>query len=355
MERIVYILGAGFSAPLGLPVVRNFLFRAKDLFTAQPVKLAHFKEVLDEIDDLARVKNYFSSDLFDIEEILSILEMRAQFDGDNLPERFSRFVYDVVDLSTPAIPLLKPPLPTMHALNATLNPQWAGHASFVAAILNLHFWNEADGVQLGAIDEPLIRYDVVSLNYDLTLERAVSLLMMSPSAYKSYGGGEVTFTRRQADHDSQPKRPRLAKLHGSIGEVSIVPPTWRKEVDDTILDQWRAAKSVLSQANEIRILGYSLPQSDAYIRYLLKAAASEAPNLKKIDVFTLDSDGGTERRFREFISFKETMFVSGQIGEYLHELSLPWGERHETVTVGGEARQGFGINLERVHNRYMGR
>ena len=29
MEKVVYLLGAGFSAPLGIPVMGNFLTRSK--------------------------------------------------------------------------------------------------------------------------------------------------------------------------------------------------------------------------------------------------------------------------------------------------------------------------------------
>ena len=32
MERVVYLLGAGFSAPLGLPVMSNFLEKSKYMY-----------------------------------------------------------------------------------------------------------------------------------------------------------------------------------------------------------------------------------------------------------------------------------------------------------------------------------
>src|SRR5688572_21987361 len=98
MERVVYILGAGFSAPLGLPVVRNFLFRAKDLFFQNPEGREYFREVFEEIDRLAKIKHFFDSDQFDIEEILSILEMGEQFEGRRLREKelFVQFLIDVV-------------------------------------------------------------------------------------------------------------------------------------------------------------------------------------------------------------------------------------------------------------------
>jgi NAD-dependent SIR2 family protein deacetylase len=71
MEHVVCILGAGFSAPLGLPVIRNFLLRAKDLYFSNSTQYGYFSDVFKRIDDLARLKNVFTADLLNIEEILS--------------------------------------------------------------------------------------------------------------------------------------------------------------------------------------------------------------------------------------------------------------------------------------------
>ncbi len=69
MDKVVYITGAGFSAPLGLPVMSNFLLKAKDMYAVNSKKYAHFQEVFEQLDGMARIKHYFSSDLFNIEEI----------------------------------------------------------------------------------------------------------------------------------------------------------------------------------------------------------------------------------------------------------------------------------------------
>lgn len=41
-EKVVYILGAGFSAPLGLPVMSNFLVKSKDLYFSDTEKYKRF-------------------------------------------------------------------------------------------------------------------------------------------------------------------------------------------------------------------------------------------------------------------------------------------------------------------------
>lgn len=76
MERVVYLLGAGFSAPLGIPVMSNFLIKSRDLYRLDQTRYAHFKEVFDTISELSVIETFYSADLLNIEEILSVLEIR---------------------------------------------------------------------------------------------------------------------------------------------------------------------------------------------------------------------------------------------------------------------------------------
>ena len=80
MEKVTYILGAGFSAPLGLPVMQDFLAKSKDLYFSDPRRYRHFQRVFELVRNLSITKNYFDADLFNIEEILSILEMQVFVD-----------------------------------------------------------------------------------------------------------------------------------------------------------------------------------------------------------------------------------------------------------------------------------
>ena len=73
MEKITYVLGAGFSAPLGIPVMRDFLTKSKDLYFFDTARYMHFQQVFDLIRDLSVAKDYFDTDLFNIEKVLSIL------------------------------------------------------------------------------------------------------------------------------------------------------------------------------------------------------------------------------------------------------------------------------------------
>jgi hypothetical protein len=121
--------------------------------------------------------------------------------------------------------------------------------------------------------------------------------------------------------------PSLAKLHGSVDDMSIIPPTWNKSIHKKIDLEWRLAYKLLSSANHIRILGYSLPDNDAYVKYLLKSSILESENLKTIDIICMDKDEQVKSKYDSFISLKypKYRFINGDIKNYLSWLSNPDG------------------------------
>ena len=90
MNKIVYIFGAGFSAPLGLPLMNNFISKSKAMyFNSNPSKnYDYFNDTFKMIESNSYVKNFVNSDLFNIEELLSILEMCASVSS-RAEKRFS--------------------------------------------------------------------------------------------------------------------------------------------------------------------------------------------------------------------------------------------------------------------------
>jgi len=42
MEKITYLLGAGFSVPARLPLMNNFILMAKDMYYSNPEKLKKY-------------------------------------------------------------------------------------------------------------------------------------------------------------------------------------------------------------------------------------------------------------------------------------------------------------------------
>lgn len=146
--------------------------------------------------------------------------------------------------------------------------------------------------------------------------------------------------------------PVLAKLHGSINTGTIIPPTWNKGLNHAeIILAWKLAYKLLMQANHIRIIGYSLPETDSYIKYLLRAAVVHAPHLKTIDVLCLDPNDSTiKKRYNDFILFKNYRFLSANVEDYLkHIMSSSKKSRVEHQ----QPRQVIFDTPENAHNSFF--
>ena len=139
----------------------------------------------------------------------------------------------------------------------------------------------------------------------------------------------------------------LAKLHGSTHDGNIVPPTWSKGVVTSVVPAWELAHNLLSEATQIRIIGYSLPTADSYLKYLLKSAVIKEQNLKRIDVICRDPDGSVRKRYDEFIKFDYYKFVAGDVSKYL--------EIHNLQMNGNVGRNEVLFNkIETAHTLFMG-
>ncbi len=327
MDRVCYILGAGFSAPLGLPLMNTFLVKSKDMFAAEPGRYPHFKEVFEQVERMSVSKNYFNTDLFNIEEILSILEMQSFLEGSGLNETFIKYIKDVIEYHTPNIPPYRHrgAMPQdWYAIIHGEDSRWRNFVPFVAAIANVSFElgnvRFADGrdsqfrIKLKNTDNPPARYSIVTLNYDRVLELVLEFLTNQYSQ-----NAPLTLDAKAYVEDWS--QPNYAKLHGSTDSDIIVPPTWSKGIHSGIAPVWKRAYDILVNANHIRFVGYSLPSADAYVRYLLKAAALKAPHLKSIDIVCLDSSGSVKESYEDFVEFKFRRFANARTEAYLDYLA----------------------------------
>ena len=80
----------------------------------------------------------------------------------------------------------------------------------------------------------------------------------------------------------------------------IVPPTWNKSQYHSEISQvWRKAAEELSEAEIIFIIGYSLPKTDMFFRFLYGLGTFSKTHLSKIIVINPDKD--SEDAFRSMI------------------------------------------------------
>jgi hypothetical protein len=313
-KYVTYVLGAGFSHPLGIPISSGFLRCARRQLASAPEKFGHFREITRAIDAVSRSKNFVNLDLHDIEEVLSLLEADAIGRGDVRGDGVQRFVRDVIVAHTP----------TMSHWNSEFDPQqqtpvvlfgngidWPRYVAFLANLIRCRFVatnskedrviKNTRNISVHPLDGS-VEYRIVSLNYDLVIESCRQFLA---DAFADAGWLVTT------------ERLQVAKLHGSVsGE--LLPPTWRKAQSPAILEAWQNAYRWLMQSSEIRILGYSMPKTDLYVKYLLAAAIGGCESLEHVDVICLDDAERTvERRYRDMFNFPALRFRSRRVEEYL--------------------------------------
>lgn len=342
MDFVTYILGAGFSAPAGIPVMSNFIAKSKDLYFADPEGYGYFKSVFAKMDKLAKIKNYFKSDLFNIEEVLSILETERQLvKRTSANSDFESLIKDVVNYYTPPDKKFAPAAGNWEFTMFGHNSPECFYSAFFASLCGLRFTKSPDepGVRFEITDNGR-RYTLVTMNYDLLPERFECLI-------NDHFVGNETMVFVRDGFDTAQRIAHLAKIHGSADADRIIPPTWSKIVTKEQKKAWQVALQSVSRANHIRIIGYSLPTTDNYISYLLKAAIMKSEHLKSIDVICLDCNGDVKTRYDTFVTFRDYRFYNADTVQYL---SSVYNSPYKT---GQERDRRVSFDLEKAHHKFV--
>lgn len=319
----VILLGAGASATVGAPLMRGFIDLAQDYNQLNMFD----KDVLPDIEATLNLYKKLKSrlliteeDIENVENLLSIAELVNHIldikIGEEIPLEIagsvSRFVEAVL------VKAIRMPSPA--------SPQWIGlnnASSYKQVVAALAYYKE--------------KITVITLNYDCALEYACYCMGVPFTYNRAYGKGA-----------------EILKLHGSINwlfcqkescvsynkvfigtlkhtvlsgeddtgtvEVEqkkclecsaplrplIVPPTWGKALEQEMLkDAWKQAFKVLSDAETLVSIGYSLPDADPKVRELLHIGLTSA-NLRQAMV-VVGNDDKTSNRWTRFFreSWKE--------------------------------------------------
>lgn len=317
MEKIVYILGAGFSAYAGVPLMNNFILKSKDIYYSGQPKYAYFGKIFDKIDELAKVKNFFKADLYNIEEVLSLFDTEAiLYRNTRFRAEFIRYISDVIEYYT------------FKNLNIKLGfVNWEGgflgdrvpstYAFFALNLFGASFSTSKTGninqkdLILNRFKNDENKYSLISLNYDPVLENCIEYL-------NNFYSPQSNFEFEKEKYLKDWEKPHLCKLHGSVDAQNIIPPTWSKNTSENSIQRtWKNAYNVLKDATQIRIIGYSLPITDNNVRFLLKSAMLKNQTLKKIDVICLDKNGKVKSVYDDFFDFNYYDFRNNKIENYL--------------------------------------
>ena len=81
-----------------------------------------------------------------------------------------------------------------------------------------------------------------------------------------------------------------------------MPPTWNKaDYHKALSHVWVRATTELEEAEHIFIIGYSLPESDAFFRLLYAIGTVSKKTLKHIWVYNPSQDSGVQDRFERLL------------------------------------------------------
>jgi NAD-dependent SIR2 family protein deacetylase len=328
MNNTVFILGAGASKQAGVPLMAEFLDEADKLLKQGKVTEPDFNIVFNGIGKLQNVHSKSMIDLYNIESVFAAFEMARilkKFPGIEDTE-INGLINSmrVLILKTIEQTLLLP------VRNGSPEPP-EPYGPFVKLLISL---------KLNAMPPQSI--SVLTFNYDLGLDYAfhynnhpmtygfeeqsglgIPLLKLHGSLNwgKCPGCNEViplTLKEYFQKHrwriiNTYTKTVRLSigsnissfKHCGSQNfkpEPVIVPPTWNKtEYHSSLSKVWSQAAKELSLAENIIVIGYSLPPTDPFFRYLFALGTVGERPLKRFWVFDPDDSGQVEMRFKSLL------------------------------------------------------
>jgi|GEM_PF-3535337 len=309
-DKNVYLLGAGFSRHLGLPLQDDFLFMAKEVFFKNPKRYAKFEKVFDYQNQLSKMLLFLNYPLTNLEHLFNLIEMDKFYSGKGelteIRDAFIQLICDVLIEKTPS------PIELRSQDNLVRrNPQLGRYLGFLRLLIK----EEA----------PIATFNdtIISFNYDLVLENAAFLYnwdrtngaervrgdelfkfnILSKQTGIMVNGINNYFPKKLRDRDFQILAPfsddskiKLIKLHGSInwettdtGIPFIIPPTWNKS-DDRAKKLWDVAYEEITTAKRLIIFGYSFPETDTYVKSLLALALNENKILQNIIFINPDAE-----------------------------------------------------------------
>ncbi|MFZ1290204.1 MAG: hypothetical protein WAR79_08935 [Melioribacteraceae bacterium] len=105
MDKTTYILGAGFSRYAGLPLMNDFYFKSKDIYPNLPAETQKsFEIIFKYFDDFSKVKHIMNADFYNIEELLSIIEMDTFIQNKNkIKKHYLTYLKTVIETLTPEL------------------------------------------------------------------------------------------------------------------------------------------------------------------------------------------------------------------------------------------------------------
>lgn len=321
MSKTVFILGAGTSADAGAPVMGDFLDVAEELMATSQIQgldLEAFQNVFAGIHSLQAVFAKSFIDARNLEAVFTAFEMAK------VVEKLPRFEEPdacqklIDDLKLVIVRTLE--LTTQMATSrlAPLDPfgRFAKSVHDNAETTSIITFNYDCAIDLALHQAQCI------INYGLPMRplgfgsRGIDLCKLHGSLnWASSEDGEIyilhphnfPFTKRDGvdavfSDVSRCALENAQKNFAKLVRPVIVPPTWGKSLHYAqIANVWKLAAKHLSEAENIFVVGYSLPPTDEFFRNLFALGSIGPARLRRFWVIDRYPSDAMEQRYRHLL------------------------------------------------------
>jgi hypothetical protein len=349
--NVVFILGAGFSAESGCPVISNFLEKARKIYRRADENeiinftLEDYQNVENAISELHRMQAKAYLDLDNIETLFGALEFGIMLDKfgsrkgkeiEMLRDSLIKVIVTTIEYSSKfqyKAPELKifPDIKYMNFFNKIKQLESDCNFSFITFNYDLILDMGLLGSDIEynyAIEKsdfkeiPLLKLHG-SLNWYKGVEqiRVISIPakqnIQDVIANKSiYNDDDVLRSSNEIVNDFLTIGSKII----SDGNIPIIiPPTMNKfKYQENLNNIWKKAASVLSAAELIVVIGYSMPETDVYFKYLYSLGVDSPKYLNKLII--INPDGNLDSKFRSLFgnvnNYKKYRFITGLFSQY---------------------------------------
>jgi len=328
MANVVFILGAGTSRQGGAPLMADFLDVAHNLWKTDRVieKAEYFKSVFASIGRMQAVHSKAQLDLDNIESVFNAFVMArilnkfpgdTNFSGEELEDALKQLIATTLQ-KTLLFPVqgggVTAPKPYPVFANLLDYLRRDSHPQRTVAVLTFNYDLGVDHAmyvnRLGpdyclsgkaSPDVPLLKLHG-SMNWGVCSKCSAVVPWGLSAFFQSYSYRHLGENEKvQLDVWSQFER--LTHCECRVAPLPfLVPPTWNKsDHQETIRVVWQRAAKELTDAEHIFIIGYSLPETDAFFRTLYALGVVGDMPLKRIWVYNPDATGAVEQRFRKLV------------------------------------------------------
>ncbi|MEW6529573.1 MAG: hypothetical protein AB1473_01980 [Thermodesulfobacteriota bacterium] len=326
MSDVVFILGAGASAQAGAPLMANFLDVPWSLLAKgalQSPEKESFERVFKARGALQHVHSKAAFDIHNVESVFAALEMAktlGKFPRHDA-EKIDGLIQDMKILIAATIE---------HTLLFPAKPGDISYPPPYESFVELIKYLRDIAIPRKTVSIITFNYDIAidfalhkcSLNVDYAVDGAtpqdsIPLLKLHGSLnwapLRNHPGEVFTWHLNQflprvpipppwtSNSVSLPIVSALRKSPPQddiIPEPIIVPPTWNKtDYHEGLRKVWRRAASELQEAQSIFVIGYSLPETDLFFRYLYALGCIGPNPLEHFWVINPDRTDDIRERF----------------------------------------------------------